>query len=404
MKLAAKIFNNQQTYIELGVQQIKLVQRTGNKVSYKRTFERVTDNFDFYFQHLKQSPQWVTLLIPAVNLFLQTLDLPREAEDRLGEIIKFQFADQLPCRQEEVYISYYLAHQSEQRIKVLAFAVLKDYLDQLYDLCQQVDVKVKAIVPLPLVYYLCYQQQFSSEQNILYLNPCLDYFNFTFLSKEQIYLRGSQTKDIHQTKAYLMQELDHSIDVIEETTVRPTDFWQKVEQAAAKIAEQEFIDLAPQLKQAAGKKIKIMTSLIIGLLIVNFILCGYLKRSKLEDVETKLNQVQPAVRQLKEFDEEITALRSRTKQISQEINWRDNYLPWLIELNTILGSEVAIEQLYLSENRLVLLSGQAPSAGAVMDCLEESAYFVNLNFGGPIETLAAGERFKIEGDLNNEVD
>ena len=133
MELAAKIFNRQQTYLELGVQQVKLVQSKGQKVSYNRTFERVTDNFGFYFQHLQQSPKWVTLLVPAINLLMETLDLPQEATARLSEIVKFQFAEQLPCAEEEVYLSYYVAQQNQQRIKVLAFAVLKDYLDEIYD-------------------------------------------------------------------------------------------------------------------------------------------------------------------------------------------------------------------------------------------------------------------------------
>ena len=399
-----KIFNGARTYLELGAKEVQLVQTKGERVIYERSFEHVTDNLNFYLQHLESSAEWITLLIPAVNLFSRTLEFPLEAEARLSEIIKFQFVDQLPCPQEEVYVSYCVVKRTKDKIKVLAFAVLKDYLDRLYNLCQRAEIKVKTIIPVPLVFYLLHSNVGAEDTNTLYVDAALNYFNFTFISSNEIYLRSSQAKDIKETKFHLLQELNQPLDVIEESKARKTDFWLTVTEASDLLAGQEFIDLSTQIRRSEWKKMRLIAGAVIVLLAINFILHWNLQQAKLEDLERKLNQVQPVVSQLNQCEREITAVRQRSEQLKQEITWQDNYLPWLVELNTIFGSEVKIEQLNFSKRRLVLLAGTAPNAGAVMDKLEESPYFENLNFTGTIKTLAVGERFKIAGDLNAEVD
>ncbi|MBM7557516.1 hypothetical protein [Halanaerobacter jeridensis] len=404
MGLVAKILGQKRTYLEFGVEQVKLVQTKASEVIYERSFEYITDNLNFYLQHLDVTPKWISLLIPTVNLFLRTLDFPLEAENRLTEIIQIQFLEQLPCPPEEVYSSYYIAQKTEERIKVVAFAVLKNYLDDLHDLCKQSGFKVKSIVPVPLVFYLLYSQTAAGTNNILYVDSCLNYFNYTFLSSQQIYLRSSQTKDIQETKNYLLEELEQQVVDVQETTTSGKEFWLKVKQAAEGIAGQDFIDLSTQIRQSEWQQIGWVASGIILLVLINFILQWNLKQAQLEDLKTKLNQVQPVVEKLHKFEEEVMVARDRTTQLKEEITWQNNYLPWLIELNNILGPQVKVEQLNFSETRLVLLAGTAPRAGAVMNKLEQSSYFKNLDFTGTIETLAGRERFKIEGDLSEKIE
>ena len=163
MDRLTKIFNGARTYLELGAKEVQLVQTKGERVIYERSFEHVTDNLNFYLQHLESSAEWITLLIPAVNLFSRTLEFPLEAEARLSEIIKFQFVDQLPCPQEEVYVSYCVVKRTKDKIKVLVFAVLKDYLDRLYNLSRRAEIKVKTIIPVPLVFYLLHSNVGAEE-------------------------------------------------------------------------------------------------------------------------------------------------------------------------------------------------------------------------------------------------
>ncbi|MBM7623787.1 type II secretion system protein GspL [Sporohalobacter salinus] len=410
----SNIFNKSETYLEVGEEQIQLVQSKAGEIVSNQSFERQTEELSPYLNKLKDFPQQVTLLIPAVKTFTRVLDLPREAKERLAEIIHFQFLEQLPCAADDLYFTYYIAREEETRIKVLACAVVKEYVDQMIGLCQQAEVEVASIVPAPLVFYLLHQNSPADREKMLYVDSGLDYFNFTFLSTDNIYIRSSKIKDIKETLFYLDQEYNleainpsllnqEEIDFVKETQERPSEFWFKINEAAEIISKQPLIDSSEQVKSGFWKKVVITASVLGLVLIINFIFQWNLKQQRLNDLERKLNQVQPAVRRVNQLKQQIFTSRKKMDNMEKEINWRNSYLPWLQELAKILGSEVRIKKINFKNDQLVLLSGIAPSASKVMDSLEHSPYFENLSFSGNIENLAEGERFKIVGDLDSEI-
>ncbi|MGM0369783.1 MAG: PilN domain-containing protein [Bacillota bacterium] len=411
MELGNWMFNQLQTYLEFGIEQVKLVQIKGTEIVYQQSFKRETENIDFYLKHLPDQPQEITLLIPGVKTFTGTLDLPCEAEERLAEIIKFQFVEQLPCSPEQVYATYYLARQEQERIKVIACAVMKEYIDDLYQSAIESDLKVKSIVPEPLVFYSLYQGLPEDKEQVIYVDGSLEHFQFTFLSADTIYMRSSKTKDIKETLFYLREASklkadEFNLSPIEESDFivfnqnRKKDFWFEISQVTEMIADQELIDLSNESKNNEWKKISMLAALIGLIIVVNFSLQWNLKQQKIDNLKRKLSQVKPVVTEINSLDQKIFTTRKKIDQIKMEINLNNNYLPCLEELTTNLGAKVTIKAINLKKDQLVLLSGTAPSASAVMDDLEESSYFKKLKFSGTIETLDNRERFKIVGDLN----
>ena len=301
MELITEFFKEQRTYLEYGTRRVKLVQTKGGEVVFERSFDELSADLNFYLAELAFQPDRITLLIPSPKLFLRSLDLPREAEQRLDEMVDFQFVNQLPCSGEEVYASYYKADKQEGRIKVLAYAVLKDYLDHLLNLCEAVELEVDAIIPVPVVFYLLHTKNELST-NTLYIDNCLDYFNFTFIGSEEIYLRTALRKDTQETKAYLNSQADRGVEEIKES-IRREDFWLEIEEAVKLLAGGGLVDLESQVRTEEGKRIKWTAALLALLLVFNFMLQWQLKEMRRDDLTEKLERVEPVVGEIKEMED-----------------------------------------------------------------------------------------------------
>ena len=126
------------------------------------------------------------------------------------------------------------------------------------------------------------------------------------------------------------------------------------------------------------------------------------KKDRLDLNREQLVELEPAVKQVQVLQNQIDVKDEQLKVYEDIIEKRQSYLPWIYELSRQLPDSVKINNLNFKGDKLVLLEGYAPSASKVMEAIQGSSIFVNLEFIGGIVIDNNGERFRIAGDLINE--
>nr|NLM98133.1 hypothetical protein [Halanaerobiaceae bacterium] len=147
----------------------------------------------------------VILLISARQIYYKGLIFSRKARSKLGELVRTKFLNLLPVPENELYYSYFV-DEDKTDIRVLCFAVNKSLLDEKYEMISRLGAKIKAVYPVPLLYFLKYRREeifkekreshFNNEdEGFIYLNELADMLYFTVFYKGGIYLHSCNIAD-----------------------------------------------------------------------------------------------------------------------------------------------------------------------------------------------------------------
>ena len=145
--------------------------------------------------------------------------------------------------------------------------------------------------------------------------------------------------------------------------------------------------------------------LIFLIIIVNiFSLSLYIKQEneKLVSLQKEMEELQTAMMELERIQEEILMGEKKGDLYRGILEKKRSYLSSLYQLSISLPEGAKINQLSFREDKLVLLNGQAVSATRVMEALQASSLFTNLEFIGGIVISGEGEGFRIAGDIVND--
>lgn len=368
------------------------------------------------------------VLIPAGKLIIRIYDLPEGAQKKVDNIVNYKFVSDLPFEKDEMYFTYYVDREFSG-IKIILFAVRKDYLDQVYRVCNSRRIKLNGIFPLPVFNYYYYRQRVQKEN--LYNTIFIDYYGsgsqiFYWFGEDKVYIRGGKAgtsqeirNEVDKISDYLDEYLATGIDHIylndreggleeleDYSKERYKDFLPNISDNLRRFKQVDFLK---QLPGYSGRKRRrnyiVISILVILILVVNGINLGYNwfnNRNRVEELEQLLNEVEPKVSELYEVRDEYNTNHDLLESYSQERGFESRaYLPWLLELSRILPQEVEIEEINFQDGELAMLSGRAESASGVMSQLESSPYFTELSFTGSITVEEDGEKFEIAGDLSD---
>lgn len=368
------------------------------------------------------------VLIPAGKLIIRIYDLPEGAQKKVDNIVNYKFVSDLPFEKDEMYFTYYVDREFSG-IKIILFAVRKDYLDQVYRVCNSRRIKLNGIFPLPVFNYYYYRQRVQKEN--LYNTIFIDYYGsgsqiFYWFGEDKVYIRGGKAgtsqeirNEVDKISDYLDEYLATGIDHIylngreggleeleDYSKERYKDFLPNISDNLRKFKQVDFLK---QLPGYSGRKRRrnyiVISILVVLILVVNGINLGYNwfnNRNRVEELEQLLNEVEPRVSELYEVRDEYNTNHDLLESYSQERGFESRaYLPWLLELSRILPQEVEVEEINFQDGELAMLSGRAESASGVMSRLESSPYFTELSFTGSITVEEDGEKFEIAGDLSD---
>jgi hypothetical protein len=412
-----------QTYVEIGDDYLKLLQIKDENLVYNQSYINPSQKISFYLAKAEYDSQDLVLVIPSSKLFIEVLELPSVSKEKLRSILKFKFLDKLPSKEEEVYFSYYIIKESNKGSKVLAFAVLKEFLNPIYYSCYEEGINISRIIPASLIYHFYHQDNLGDYDRVLYVDKGIDYYNFIFFSENDYYIRASRSVDLKEevakTNSYLERryqlskaplvvvngtKVDDYSDLNKENYRMNDDIWFYAADALEEIKGDCLMQYFYDKKQ---EYIIINSIILIIIIVINLLSFGVnwkLDSDKLATLQTKIAKLSPVISQIDHIKGEYSKVNQEINDLKDNINLTYSYLPWLEELSKILPEGTKVDQIHFKDYQLNLLAGTAPSAIGVMNRLEESGYFTNLEFIGNIISEQDGERFKIVGELVNEIE
>ncbi len=374
------------------------------------------------------------LFVPASQLFMDSFFLPEKGRNRIDEIVRVKFVNKLPLTENELYYSYFL----EQNIPdngsylVICFAVKRELIDTAYKILSEKKIKIKHIIPLPLLFYFYHIEEdkervknvYREQEAIIFLDTYGNKISFTVFHPDGVYLRTVQGEN-------LSPELKNTVNYLKEyqqvARIRIYDSYKELELADV-LTDRSILNLDRKLpdqkigrkilktldflaRLPANKKKRIngyrfsIALLIFLIIIVNiFSLSLYIKQEneKLVSLQKEMEELQTAMLELERIQEEILMGEKKGDLYRGILEKKRSYLSSLYQLSISLPEGAKINQLSFREDKLVLLNGQAVSATRVMEALQASSLFTNLEFIGGIVISGEGEGFRIAGDIVND--
>jgi len=410
------------------------------------------EEFESSFFNKKEA----VLLLPATQLFIESFFLPLQARDKLDDLLLVKFIKKISIAEDKLYYSYYVDEcLYEDKLFVICFAVKKEVLDKAYKLINEKGIKLRSIIPLPLLFYIYHSQQdkavlrdvyknkikkdvssldseeFSRDNPaIIYLDRFSSQISFTVFYKDGIYMRtgnlGDFKREFNRTIEYLGEYLKISkfdiysdgikidrkvlLDRIKNNKISFKEMFSSIiEGLSINKSDIKMLNLLPKIPKEKKKKrnqyrfiVILILIIILASNIISFTTYFQAKRDKLAFYKGELLKLEPAINQLQDLQSQIDIKEEQMTVYKDIIENRQSYLPWIYEISKQLPVGVKINYLTLKGDKMVLLDGVAPSASKVMEELQDSLVFENLEFIGGIVIDKDGEKFRIAGDLIND--
>ncbi|MFP4662098.1 MAG: hypothetical protein ACLFPF_07905 [Halanaerobiales bacterium] len=364
---------------------------------------------------------------------------------------------------QQYYGNYNGTDQDEDSLFVVCFAVRKEVVDKVYRLVRSSGKKINYILPLPLLFYIYHRKRqreghFESStiedlndlRGLLYIDRYFDMTAFTICHNQGIYFRSCRldrlNEELRRTIEYLKEHIEISELFIstDGSAVKADNLLELDGNEKAENIENESVGIQPdssilnttdkkddfkqiimgkKLSKLDIKSLNILTQLsfekkkkrnkyrfIIYFLIFLFLAVNSLsfymiyqtKENNFAFNREQLGQLEPAVSQLESIEAQIASSQEQIEIYNQILGNKQSYIAYIYELSNMLPEDIEINHLSFEDDRMIILDGSALSASGVMEALEDSKKFYNLEFMGGIVVEEGYERFRIAGDLLDE--
>ncbi len=399
----------------------------------------------------------VCLNLSRRQILASIIELPAIKKDLITQALKYEIEEHIPYPMNEVYYDYQILGQEEKKTNILLVAVKKEIVDSYVQLLSQVslnpifvDIDSFGVINLCLELFSkefkqntvllisggtdCSEISLFKNEKLQFsksLPPILN--NATFLEEIkkiidyfQTQLEGFRIDKIILTEGILTNDLTNlarkgqeelGIPII---TVNPVAALIRKDSANLEklitissafrgIKEGKLIiDLSPG-KEARVKEIKKKNYTRTGvLLIIIFILSSGIfhlnlmrKERQLYTLETIIRKNQPIINELMIHKKQLLELQEESKLLQGTNENKTEFLDLLLELSTILPSNVWIKNITFEGDKLKELRGSTlGSSSLLLPILEASPYFEQAEFIGSIITNQEIEEFSLKAIIS----
>jgi Tfp pilus assembly PilM family ATPase/Tfp pilus assembly protein PilN len=382
--------------------------------------------------------KYICLNLPRRQILASIIELPAIKKELINQALKYEVEEHIPYPIEEVYYDYQVLGEHDKKTNILLVAVRKEIVNSYLQLLSQanlsplvVDVDSFGVVNLCLELFAkefkqqtvllisggadCREislfknerLQFTKSLPIILdeatlleeIKKIIDYFQTQFdeFRIDKIILtEGISTKLVDRIKVELkipaininpitsLTSIKKSLDFDELTTV--SSAFRGIKEGKLKV------DLSP-MKEIRAKEIRkknyirtgILCAIIIILLSGIFHINIITKERKLYTLKTIIQKNQPVVNEIIRQKEQLLALQEEFNILQNTNENKIEFLDLLLELSTILPSNVWIKSITFEGDQLKELRGcTLGSASLLLPILENSPYFKEVEFTGSI--------------------
>ncbi len=419
-----------------------------------RDAEEVHKEIELYFKSQGLSRESVILGLPRGEAIIRHLDLPREVEDNLKQVVMYQVQSYEPSEEEKYYFDYISmgSRQSEKRLQVLLVMVRKSVLDAHLEFVRKFGIRPAAVtVGSVALANLFLQSDTTGTMGKTFVLADLRPNGIEILALRNgslVFTRETERAESSGWKDTLLRELELTAAKIR---LGPEDTIEKVLLAGeeARGAQSEIkeeigecdlmsshlrfevsvqnrshldegstsiglayagivrrpllgLNLLPPDQRVQQTRWAYVPAIILGIVNV-LILLGLVLRPMIQErimvrkLDQEINSLKGRVDRVQALRSEVVALEKRIRFVENLLSQTDMNLEILRELTGILPADTFLNY-YQNRECTINLSGSSPAAQDLISKLEHSPLLKSVQQRGTIfkDAQTGKDRFQFE--------
>lgn len=353
--------------------------------------------------------------LPLHYFSIVRFNLPEAASDNMEEAVRYALMRHVPFDLDKAYVDFHFV-QRENALTVTALVALKEQLRPLLNILREEGILPYSIFPS----LACLAGQVGEDG--AYLSGGRDFAEMLVLDNRQIVLHLAEVLNQDVGQADFLSSV---APLLENVAKRPDRFhvWECAFSAmevgrSLSVAPDRIhfverypsgrtscpfqITLAPaSLRRKHKRWMRLQVASLIFLLValISFPVAGVLgKRSHLTQLEQQISQIRPRAEliavQRRESQEtfeflEMVARQAATQPLVAEL---------LQEVSQVLPPSAWLESFVFAQNR-IRIQGQADSATAIIEALENSPLLRDVRFESPVTKSGTRDVFQISAEV-----
>jgi Tfp pilus assembly protein PilN len=393
----------------------------------QREQEIVRGEIDAFFKREKVSRDNIVLGLPHRDIILRSLELPREVEDNLRQVVMYQVQSFEPTEEEKLYYDFFRLKngQAGKKLQVLVIMIRKSILDVHLETLRQLGIRPAIVIPGTLALANMFLgTQADGRGKIFVLSDCSQAGMELAVLRDRmlLYAREVDRREGMPWKQLLLRELetaagklrlppDETIESIvisgEESEGALLDMQEEIP-GCQLIGDRLRFEIAPQnrvnLQEAATslglayagitrrlpikfnllpfdlrvhqKRWAYIPTIILGLAIVAGLAgLGFRRmvqeRILIRELDQQIQSLNPAVERARAVRAQAESLEKQVASVEDLLARRDWNLEILQELTELLPADTYLRT-YRNANGALTLLGDSPSPPDLVAKLENS--------------------------------
>ncbi|MDZ7761346.1 MAG: PilN domain-containing protein [Desulfovermiculus sp.] len=353
--------------------------------------------------------------LPLEYFFLVNFSLPQAAADNLDQAVKYALMRHVPFDLSTTYMDYSLVG-SDGQVDIAAVVAQKEEIDPILHLLAQSRLTVRSIFPSLVQWSIlagddgAYLLHSRGQTEIVVAQGGQISFHLWFRPSEQegeeaVTQRGATLLENipdHPKTLYIigrdafelqgLQSLQSSFARSEEMTRLPTPSVRALSESPYAIS---LLSPAVRKQEKMSRYLQISALVFVLLCLLAFPTADLLGTMRYRDqLQDKIESVQHQVKELEEIRSENQELENFFEALAQKVQTQPRAALILQEMTEVIPETAWLYSFHFAE-RKARIQGEADSATAVLEALENSPIFENVEYDSPVQKSGSRDRFQI---------
>lgn len=353
--------------------------------------------------------------LPLEYFTLVNFNLPQAAGENLDQAVKYALMRHVPFELSSTYTDYRVIGSNGQ-LEIAAVVAQKDMVDPVLQAFSQSGLAIRSMFPSLVFWalgsgdgaYLLHAQDqievvvLSQGQKVpfhLWFRPSAQEDEQTFAQRGATLLENIPEKPetLHVIGSDLSElpGLNLFQSVFSRTKHAETPPFVSVKTLTSAPYSLSFLSRAVKKQEKAFRSLRIGGLVFLLLSLFSFPVADLLGTMQYSDrLQTKVDAVQKQVRELETIRSENQELVQFFEVLTQKVQGQPQAASLLKELTEVMPETAWLYTFNFSDQR-IRIQGEAESATAVLEALENSHLFENVQFDSPVQKSGSRARFKI---------
>lgn len=352
--------------------------------------------------------------LPLEYFTLVNFNLPRAAEENLDQAVKYALMRHVPFELTTTYTDYRLVGNNGQ-LEIAAVVAQKDNIDPVLEVFAQAGLAVRSIFP-GLVFWALASEEgayllHAAGQSEVVLSqegkvPFHIWFRPSAQEDEEVFTsRGATLLENIPDKPDILHIIGAHAEQMPGLNVIKSTFSQAAQVQNPPLLSAKDIRTLPyslSLLSAAGRQqekamriLRFSGCLFLLISLLAFPLADILGSMHYKDrLQQKVASVQDQVRELETIRNENQELVEFFDVLAQKVQAAPRAAIMLKEMTEVMPETAWLYSYHFTKEQ-VRIQGEGQSATAVLEALENSPMFENVQFDSPVQKSGSRDRFKI---------